>query len=273
MSAPNRTAISPLLHGLIDDAAVFPPGNAALPDALSNHREYRNSWYSALVGPLLLPLSKLGALDDCEEELRIGVIVDTVLDAVSPAVAALPDNVEVAQVEARASGADALEALLKASELWELPVFAEIPVDGDVTSALKRLGPTQVAPKFRTGGLEAALFPEPEVLAAAVVCCADHGLSFKLTAGLHRAVRHVDPRTGFVHHGFLNVLAAAAEADGGASVGSVTDTLRLNESAPLADRIRGMLTRPRPLWAGFGSCSISEPLDDLIGLSLAYKES
>lgn len=272
MSASNRNAIPPALRGLIDDAAVFPPGNAALSEALTGHLEHRDSWYSGLVGPLLLPLTQLEALSDDIPQLQIGVVVDTVLDAVSPAMAGLPDNVQVVQVEARAPDAETLEDLLYASELWDLPVFAEVPVAGDLDESLERLGPTRVAPKFRTGGLEAELFPEPETLAAAIVACADLGLSFKLTAGLHRAVRHVDPKTGFVHHGFANVLAAAAEADSGGGVGSVTDTLKLRESAPLADRIRDMLARSRPLWAGFGSCSIREPLDDLIGLSLAYEE-
>ena len=33
------------------------------------------------------------------------------------------------------------------------------------------------------------------------------------------------------------------------------------------------MDEPRPLWVGFGSCSIGEPLDDLARLGLLYKEA
>ena len=45
-----------------------------------------------------------------------------------------------------------------------------------------------------------------DVLVAAVSA----GLPFKLTAGLHEAVRHTNAETGFTHHGFLNLVLAAA---------------------------------------------------------------
>lgn len=268
-----RTAIPPFLHGLIDDAAVFPPGNAALADALPRHEEYRNSWYAPLVGPLLLPASLLPELPTIDKPLRIGIIADTGIEAVAAAIAALPDNVTAVQVEARAPELNTLINLLATAQDWQLPVFAEIPVSRNLPQSLERLGPTAVVPKFRLGGLTADLFPSPVDLATAMVGCAEHGLGYKPTAGLHRAVRHTDPRTHFTHHGFCNIAAATLAADAGESVASVTETLQITESGPLVDRIRGMLAHPRPLWAGFGSCSIAEPLEDLIGLSLVHEES
>jgi len=47
---------------------------------------------------------------------------------------------------------------------------------------------------------------------------------FKCTAGLHHAVHHTDPATGFVHHGFLNIVAATARAIVGGDVeGALTE--------------------------------------------------
>ena len=273
MSHHQNNSIPPLLRGLIDDAAVFPPGNAALEDALTGHREHRNAWYSALVGPLLLPSSKLPLVAGIEGTLRVGLIADTGVEAVSDVLSQLPAGVEITHVEARADDENSLKRLVSASMSWGLRVFAEIPVTAELPQLLQTLGPTRITPKFRTGGETADKFPAPRALAAAIVGCAEQGLSFKLTAGLHRAVRHTDADTGFTHHGFGNVLVAAADADGGASVESVTATLTVTESAPLGDRIRGMLTHPRPLWVGFGSCSIAEPLEDLNALSLVYEES
>lgn len=268
-----RTAIPPFLTGLIDDAAVFPPGNATVPDALRGHYQYRQQWYCELVGPLLLPTSKLAQLPSELHPLELGIIADTGIEAVAEAIALLPDNATAVQVEARAGDEATLETLIESSQDWQLPTFAELPVQHDISPLLNRLGPTNVVPKFRTGGLTADAFPTPAQLATAIVGCAEQGLDFKLTAGLHRAVRHTDTATGLIHHGFANVAVAAAEADSGASVASVTDILQITVSDPLRDRIRGMLAHPRPLWAGFGSCSIGEPLQDLIGLSLVYEES
>ena len=70
--------------------------------------------------------------------------------------------------------------------------------------------------KFRTGGIEADLFPSVPTVAAWIDAALDRETPFKCTAGLHDAVRHRDPATGFDHHGFLNVLAATRTAlDGG----------------------------------------------------------
>ena len=70
--------------------------------------------------------------------------------------------------------------------------------------------------KFRTGGLTADAFPSAAELAACIDAALDRETPFKCTAGLHHAVRHTDPETGFEHHGFLNVLLATRVAlDGG----------------------------------------------------------
>ena len=53
----DRPAEPALFAGLVDDAAVFPPGNAPLADAVRRHREHRTSRYAACVGPLLVPAS------------------------------------------------------------------------------------------------------------------------------------------------------------------------------------------------------------------------
>ena len=44
--------IPPIFDRLIDDAAVFPPGDLPLADAVPAHVAHRSAWYSALVGPL-----------------------------------------------------------------------------------------------------------------------------------------------------------------------------------------------------------------------------
>lgn len=259
-----------MLRGLIDDAALFPPGNAPLETAVPAHRGYRQSWYESMVGPLLVPQSRLADLDRVfppgRGELRIGVIVDGDLDRLAADAAALDPRITVAHYESR----HAVEAL--AARDWDRPVYAEIPLDQGLDEALDALRPTGFTPKFRTGGLDAALFPAPAALAAAMAGCRRRGLRFKLTAGLHRAVRHHDPAAGFTHHGFLNVLVAAADTERNASVEDLTATLASTDEADLAARARRVLHESRALWTGFGSCSINEPLDDLLKLQILSRE-
>ncbi len=56
------TIISPLLRGLCDDAALFPPGNAPLTEAIPAHAAYLQADYDALVGPFVFPAPRLGEL-------------------------------------------------------------------------------------------------------------------------------------------------------------------------------------------------------------------
>jgi hypothetical protein len=270
--------VPPLLTGLVDDAAVFPPGSASLDDAVSAHRDHRAAWYAPLIGPLLVPAVDVGAPPLHDAVIDIGLIGER--EALRRALDELPEGLTVRQVESPVAkrgedpmpGLKALLALLGGLDAAP-PGYAEIPLTWGLMLALDHLAEARaagasVAPKFRTGGLAAELFPTPVELAAVICACRDRGLPFKLTAGLHHAVRQTDPETGLVHHGFLNVLVAALiAADGGEPV-DLAEVLATVDVLPLAEAARAGLARDRPLWIGFGSCSVAEPLADLTALGL-----
>ncbi|MFD0819067.1 hypothetical protein ACFQ0D_12300 [Micromonospora zhanjiangensis] len=277
------TQVPRLFHGLIDDAAVFPPGNAPLPEAVPAHRAHRAAWYADLVGPLLVPpsavtASELSGLVDPGTE--IGLIGDTGVDRLPFALSFLePDGVRVRQIETAVAkrGEDqqpGLAALVQRTDRLDgIQVYAEIPLAWGLLGALDtvaraRASGVPIAAKFRTGGLAAELFPTPVELAAVICACRDRELPFKLTAGLHHALRHTDPETGFNHHGFLNVLVATSAAVDGAEVGEVAELLASTDPLRLIDPIRVRREQNRRLWVGFGSCSIIEPLTDLVRLGL-----
>ncbi|MGW4500128.1 hypothetical protein ACWENR_16135 [Micromonospora sp. NPDC004336] len=284
------TQLPALLDGLVDDAAVFPPGSAPLPDAVAAHRRHRASWYAGLVGPLLVPatrLAELADLLDAGERIEVGVIGDVPVARLDEARTGADPRIRVRQIEAAVAkrGEDPLPGLAELVELTRranpagaadtggLAVYAEVPLTFGLLGALDALAAARaeglpVAAKFRTGGLAAELFPTPAELAAVICACRDRGLPFKLTAGLHQAVRHLDPETGFTHHGFANVLAATLAAAEGAAVQPVAELLTATDPRPLVQRVEGDLAAPRPLWVGYGSCSILEPLTDLIRLGL-----
>jgi hypothetical protein len=274
-------SVPPLLVGLLDDAAMFPPRGASVGEALAGHRELRTAWYAALVGPLLVPADEVGPLwvrlrsaapDD--EKLAIGLVGP--LTVVAGALAAAGELVTVRHIEAPVAkrGEDPMPGVRAFLTIAAGRAgYAEVPLTWGLLAALDtlaeaRAGGQEVAPKFRTGGLAAELFPTPVELAAVICACRDRDLPFKLTAGLHHALRHTDPETGFLHHGFLNVLAGSIAAADGAEAADVAEVLATTDAVPLVETARSRLEQDRPLWIGYGSCSVEEPLDDMRRLGL-----
>jgi hypothetical protein len=273
-------AVPPLLTTLVDDAAVFPPGSLPLPDAVPAHLGHRAGPWAAMIGPLLVPaddLAEIGAAVD------VGIVGPP--GAVERALETVPGHLAVRQVESPvakrgedpAPGIDQLAGLLrkKSDEQWSW--YFEVPLAWGLMRALDQLAQLRAeglpaAAKFRTGGLAAELFPTPVELATVICACRDRELPFKLTAGLHHAVRHTDPDTGLVHHGFLTVLAATLAAAGGGGPADLAGILAGTDGHPLATTIRAALDEPRPLWVGFGSCSVDEPVTDLTNLGLLPRE-
>jgi len=131
--------------------------------------------------------------------------------------------------------------------------------------------------KFRTGGPSAADYPSAEALAQGMLVCRDAGLSYKLTAGLHQPLPHVERGSGAKAHGFLNVLCAAVLAMGRPkataeqlqavlkeqSAESFTfDTTRLHWRDRTATLRQIRMARENAL-VSLGSCSFDEPLESL----------
>lgn len=273
------TLVPTLFSGLVDDASLLPPSFISLPDAVAKHAEHRDAWFARLLGPLLVPASVIGA-ELPARALPVALVGDVPLSAVPAAVEKLrASGAVVFHVEAAVArrGEDPLPGLTALRALAEndqdLEVYAEIPLSWGLLVALDtvaecRAEGLRIAPKFRVGGLAAELFPTPVELAAVVCACRDRELPFRLAAGLRHAIRHTDPETGFTHHGFLNVLSAAILATDGAEVAEVAEVLAATHPVPLVEPARVRRDDPRPLFVGFGSASVVEPLTELVRLGL-----
>ncbi|MFD0637628.1 hypothetical protein [Catenulispora yoronensis] len=275
MSTADPGALGVLLAELIDDAALFPPGDAPITDAVPAHLVLDASVHSGLLGRFLCPVSKLPDLKpllDADEDLRLGLIADTGLDGLLAAFDEIDGDdrliLETAEIRHPGDRLDELEDRLP----YGVEAYVEI-----ATADLRALLPTLTGrdllhAKLRTGGLTAEAFPTPLAVAEFLVGCADLEVGLKCTAGLHHAVRHTDPATGFTHHGFVNVLLAAARASDGAEIEEVQDVLAVTDAAELAERVKALTVedaaRTRDLFHGFGSCSFEEPIEDLVGLGL-----
>jgi hypothetical protein len=105
--------------------------------------------------------------------------------------------------------------------------------------------------------------------AATLAACVTRGVALKCTAGLHSAVRHTDAATGFAHHGFLNLLAACDALAAGEPAAAAERWLRQDDPGALVgDWSPDRVARARAVFTSFGTCSVLEPVDDLVRLSL-----
>jgi hypothetical protein len=275
----------PLFARLVDDAALFPPGNAPMPDALQDHRRYAREWYAGLVGPFLCPASRLGELTDTldgDEPLELGVIVDTGTGGVADAVEQCrrDDRLRLRALELPLRGETdlgnvarrAAAALLDVGAPEEVTAYVEVPRVPSARHARDVLAEYDLRAKLRTGGADPSAVPSDLELADFLLACLDRELIFKLTAGLHHAIRHTDAATGQEQHGFLNVLIAVGvamyptDAERLARVMAERDAAQVLEFINLISDQRAEAIRV--YFASYGSCSISEPVDDLVSLGL-----
>jgi hypothetical protein len=153
---------------------------------------------------------------------------------------------------------------------------------GNVADAIvhyQKIKRRNVGAKLRCGGGSPAAFPTAEQVVAFITACADRALPFKATAGLHHPLRHHDPELGAMRHGFLNLLAAAAFAIDGLPSSEIVEVVEETDpaafvvgAAGLSWRDRsvgvGQLVRTRREFPAYGSCSFTEPTDDLVAMGL-----
>lgn len=230
-----------LFARLIDHAPLYPPARLPLDEALAEHRRAKASSDGWIVRRFVCPAATLVSLDG--ESLALSVVLDGDADLDDPRV----ESVEVPPNGVLGRYGDETYVEVAADAV---PLFApQLAASG--ARAKLRCGPS---------------VPSTGDLAGAIRACRANGVPFKATAGLHHAVAQEG------QHGFLNLLAAAvfgeeeaalAEADAGA-FRLDGDVLRWRgRTASAADVEEG-----RRLFVAFGSCSFSEPVDDLRALGL-----
>lgn len=274
---PARAASTASLFGLMfDDAAIFPPGNASIEQAVPDHRAHREAWYADFVGPFVCSADRLPELDSVLAG-RDGDVLDVAL-TVPGGPAALPDalrsssrcaHVRVVAVELPLGlSAPAEVAALRRNTGSAAVTYVEVPVAA-VAGSVDAVAGSELRLKLRTGGETAGTFPDEHVLATAIDAAVRAGVAFKCTAGLHSAVRHRDRHTGLQRHGFLNVVLAVHAALAGADIAAaLTETDRARVAAAVAALDAAETAQVRTLFRSFGTCSVAEPLDELRALGL-----
>lgn len=263
-------------RAFFDDAPTFPPGLAPLPDAVAHRLARRGRRLVSAVGPLVISLADLDEtarlVADAHAAARVAVSPVVPPGALAGALAAarrVDPWLETVSLELKTSpDADAWVDEVRAAAEAPMPVFVELTLAQVAAGGVAVLAEQDLRLKFRTGGVEAALFPTVEDLAEVIVEAVARGVPFKLTAGLHEAIRHDDPATGFTHHGFLNVAAATQAARAGAGGPAVVDLLAERDPEPIVAAIAASDGAWRESFRSFGTCSVAEPAASLHRLGL-----
>ncbi|MFB8762205.1 hypothetical protein [Nocardiopsis alba] len=271
---------SALYRGLFDDAALFPPGNAPMGEALPAHRAHRAGARAPYVGPFLVSDGRIAELravlareEGDHDPLDVVVTVPGGSDDLAAAIEAITADpalrlvgVEVAAPPDRAGDtAVALAATLPQGVGGHVEIARGERAASDIASLVG----TGAHAKFRTGGVRAEAHPSEAELAALLATAVNAGLPFKCTAGLHHAVRHTTPE-GFEQHGFLNVLLATRLLLDGEGRKEAAATLADRDGRALAARAAALteteIADVRSRFRSFGTCSVTEPLEDLVVL-------
>ena len=297
-----------MLSELIDYAGLFPPAQLSLAAAYEAYRRLERSPYAWMLGRFIVPFSRFDDLRDLHGDaapIAVSVILDGNRDPVlwlnelSDRLDALATHraasaaIEIAALEiplppltaARERYGAALSqvgALLDRAALRALPCFVEFPRDArwesEMLDAVDSLARTRLRSKIRCGGTVASAFPSAAELAAHLRACAERGVAWKATAGLHHAVAQRDPLTGFAMHGFVNLLVASCIALQGAPFEEIEAVLAEQKQQAFSVAESGLAWRGRNCdlpsieaarcrgLLSYGSCSVDEPVEDLTAM-------
>jgi len=286
-----------MVAGLVDYAGLFPPASLSMIDAVAAYAGYLDAPETWILGRFVVPAGRLDELAIAAarhgsahaEPWPISVLLgDDLLGDIARVHQAGLDHASLLQVESvelRAATPDAICAAVQAVS-GRATIYVELPIVDDPRMLLEAIRESGARAKVRTGGVTTGAVPSPATLARFIARCAEVGVPFKATAGLHHPLRSEHrltyepdaPRDTMF--GFLNVFAAAAFALSGVPEEVVQAVLEERDGAALRFGLDALawrdLTLPldqlleaRATFAiSFGSCSFREPVDDLHSLAL-----
>ncbi len=292
-----------LLAELIDYAGLFPPAGLSMPAAVTQYAEHLRTESAWMLGRFIIPAARLQEMEGAASGLlptdaaappwRLSLLSGG--DAVEDAELVWSFNERHARgaagravidtLELKAADAGAAERAARATPAG-VTAYVEIPIAEDPADLIGVLRGAGARAKIRTGGVTAEAFPAPAPVARFIRAAVDAAVPFKATAGLHHPLRG-DYRLTYesgsaigAMYGFLNIFLAAGFAAQGLALAELEAVLtegepgafRLDEAGASWRGRRLDLDDLRHLRArgatAFGSCSFSEPVDDLRALHI-----
>ncbi len=294
---PIKQSVRTLLTDIVDYAGLFPPSMVSMNEAVANYAAYRSSEHAWMLGRFVLPVARLGEFIEAAEghltdgdPWRLSVlagedITQTIRDIKlfnsTHGSKAVCDSLEV-----KANTVSKIENTVAALP-GELATYFEISTGENFPELLSTLAIKNQRAKMRTGGTTREDFPPSREIVRFVRTCMAANVPFKATAGLHHPIRCYRPLTYAANapqgtmHGFLNVLLMTAFARDSYRVALLEELMEEEFDEVFAFRDDGVGWRGeyflssaqleflrRKGMISFGSCSFTEPIEDLQGLGL-----
>jgi hypothetical protein len=291
-------ALARLLDGAFDYAGLFPPAKLPMEGAVDNYLRYRSGADAWILDRFICSSAQLNEFRDIllrrdpGEPVPVSVIGTSTTnwgeglardaEVMTRFVEHVGDKADLEAYEIKVPDHENLaEYLADLRAFNQVDVYCELPWGPQMADSVGMIAEQDwLGAKARTGGLDVSAFPSSEDLAIFLQQCVQLEVEFKLTAGLHHPVRSHRSEVNAKMHGFLNVLtattllvthdlttreAASILASEDPSAFVFTDKgLQFGEwEANLED-----IEDTRDLFAGIGSCSVEEPIQDLKKLSL-----
>jgi hypothetical protein len=274
------TSLRALLADVIDYAGLFPPAKLDMDNAVREYKWLRTddnaNW---ILGRFVCPAKRLAEMDAAAGDDAFDLCVigtDTFAEDLDH-MAALRGGRVAAYETKYVEGMD-LPVIRNA--LGGVSIFLEIAPDDKMGQNIAAVSAAGAMAKLRTGGLNSSAFPSSARVAQFISNCVLHDVNFKATAGLHHPLFHYDEEYATMMHGFLNVLLASALAAKGSDTVNVQRILEIEDLEEIEFSEGGIrvldfalsledIAAARRLMMSFGSCSVTEPLEDLAAIGLA----
>lgn len=295
-----KESVRALLSDIIDYAGLFPPSQVSMPEAVINYATYKNSNYNWMLSRFVLPAARLDEFlesaedfisrDEGGEVWRLSVlagedIYDT-LRRIEDFNARNSSRVIGDVLEVRATTESKIENTVNALPPG-LTAYFELPLDERLADLVCALAIRGQRAKIRTGGVTEDLYPPTRSIIRFIRTCLAANVAFKCTAGLHHPVRCFKPLTyepdapEGTMNGFLNMFLTTAFARYGFKPTVLEEILEDESAESFTFDETGVwwrnehflnnsqLERVRNLnIISFGSCSFTEPIEDLQDLNL-----
>ncbi len=291
-------AIQTLLRESIDYAGLFPPAGLDMGTAVQNYARYSAGPWAWALGRFIVSVNQLPELE--YELARVPVPGDRpwrgaallgadfeadveLLDAFNRRhqdAGVLIDSVEVKATSEREVG----EIIDAVPSRWQ--TYIEIPATRDPVSLLQAVRSGGRRAKVRTGGITADAFPQTRDLLRFLRRAVEIAVPFKATAGLHHPLRATYRLTYAENSphgnmfGFLNLVLAVGFMRAGLDDTEVAQVLEEGDPEAIQADGTSLRWRSRRLdladlaatrrqgMVSFGSCSFTEPIEDLEALGL-----
>lgn len=300
MSEHVKDSVRALLAEIVDYAGLFPPSQVSMPEAVINYATYKNSNYDWMLGRFVVPAARL---DEFLESASDFILRDNGGDAWRLSVLAGEDIYDSLRkiedfnarngsrvvgdvLEVRANTESKIENTVRALPP-NLTAYFELPLDERLPDLVCGLAIRGQRAKIRTGGVTPEDYPSPKAIVRFIRTCLAANVPFKATAGLHHPLRCFKPltyapdaptgtmngflnmflTTGFARYGFKPIVLEQILSDESAQ------NFKFDESGAWWRNEyflnNSQLERVRRLnIISFGSCSFTEPIEDLQDLNL-----